>query len=80
MFIQHYLSKVGNNDSLEKVLDEVKHFTLASHLFWVAWSLFNGKVSKIRFGYWVRLFVLNSLIIVMIKIRINWRSFRISFH
>lgn len=53
VFIEHYLSILGSRDSVETILEEVKHFTLASHFLWVLWSLLNGKSSKITFGYWV---------------------------
>ena len=38
----------------EKLLEEVRVFTLASHLFWTLWSIVNAPVSTIAFGYWVR--------------------------
>jgi len=33
-------------------MEEVKIFTLASHLFWGLWSVVNAKLSQIPFGYW----------------------------
>lgn len=51
-FVEHYLKSSGSDDSVDVILEEVKHFTLATHLLWVIWSLINGKSSKITFGYW----------------------------
>ncbi|XP_037070096.1 choline/ethanolamine kinase-like isoform X2 [Pollicipes pollicipes] len=36
----------------EQMLEEVRVFTLASHLFWTLWSIVNAPVSTIPFGYW----------------------------
>ncbi|KAF0287299.1 Choline/ethanolamine kinase [Amphibalanus amphitrite] len=36
----------------ERLLEEVRVFTLASHLFWTLWSIVNAPVSTIPFGYW----------------------------
>uniref|UniRef100_A0A023FM34 Putative choline kinase n=1 Tax=Amblyomma cajennense TaxID=34607 RepID=A0A023FM34_AMBCJ len=38
--------------SADYVLREARVFTLASHLFWTLWSIFNAHTSKIKFGYW----------------------------
>ncbi|KAK3862923.1 hypothetical protein Pcinc_031245 [Petrolisthes cinctipes] len=35
----------------ETLLQEVKVFVLASHLFWALWSMVQGQVSSIPFGY-----------------------------
>lgn len=35
----------------DKILSEVHVFTLASHLFWCLWSIVQGQVSTIPFGY-----------------------------
>ncbi|XP_066959983.1 choline/ethanolamine kinase isoform X3 [Macrobrachium rosenbergii] len=35
----------------EKILSEVQVFTLAAHLFWSLWSIVQGQVSTIPFGY-----------------------------
>ncbi|XP_071549990.1 choline/ethanolamine kinase isoform X2 [Panulirus ornatus] len=35
----------------DKLLQEVQVFTLASHLFWGLWSIVQGQVSTIPFGY-----------------------------
>lgn len=51
-FIGNYLRAVGSQELTETVMEEVRHFTLASHLLWAMWSLVNGKSSKITFGYW----------------------------
>lgn len=37
----------------ERVMMEIKIFSLASHLFWGLWSIVNAKLSEIPFGYWV---------------------------
>ena len=36
----------------ERVMMEIKIFSLASHLFWGLWSIVNAKLSEIPFGYW----------------------------
>ncbi|XP_037088241.1 choline/ethanolamine kinase-like [Pollicipes pollicipes] len=36
----------------QRMLDEVKVYCLASHLFWTLWSVVNAHVSAISFGYW----------------------------
>ncbi|XP_065203007.1 choline/ethanolamine kinase isoform X2 [Planococcus citri] len=51
-FVEHYLKSLGSDESADVILEEVKHFTLATHFLWVIWSLINGKSSKITFGYW----------------------------
>lgn len=38
---------------MDNILNEIKCFTLASHLFWSLWALVNLQ-SEIQFGYWVR--------------------------
>lgn len=38
--------------TVDHVLHEARVFTLASHLFWTLWSIFNAHTSKIKFGYW----------------------------
>ena len=52
-FVEHYLSLVGSNESVDDVIEEIANFTLGSHLLWGIWSLLNGKTSKITFGHWV---------------------------
>lgn len=37
---------------LNRLLEEVEAFTLASHLFWCLWSIMNGNTTQIKFGYW----------------------------
>ena len=54
-FVEHYLKSVNSDDSVDMILEEVKHFTLATHFLWFIWGLLNGKSSKITFGYWVSL-------------------------
>ncbi|KAL3178050.1 hypothetical protein MRX96_038589 [Rhipicephalus microplus] len=41
-----------NMCTVDYVLHEARVFTLASHLFWTLWSIFNAHTSKIKFGYW----------------------------
>ncbi|CAL1682300.1 unnamed protein product [Lasius platythorax] len=53
-FIRAYLKTLGKEGSLEeqRVMMEVRIFSLASHLFWGLWSIVNAKISQIPFGYW----------------------------
>ncbi|XP_020279109.1 choline/ethanolamine kinase isoform X2 [Pseudomyrmex gracilis] len=53
-FIRTYLKTVGKEGSAEeeRVMMEVRVFSLASHLFWGLWSIVNAKLSQIPFGYW----------------------------
>ncbi|KAI5695156.1 hypothetical protein M8J75_011953 [Diaphorina citri] len=52
-FVETYLSRMNQGDSTpESVLEEVKHFTLASHFFWALWSFVHDDTSEISFGYW----------------------------
>ncbi|EFN66565.1 Choline/ethanolamine kinase [Camponotus floridanus] len=53
-FIRAYLKTLGKEGSLEeqRVMMEVRIFSLASHLFWSLWSIVNAKISQIPFGYW----------------------------
>ncbi|CAN7999097.1 unnamed protein product [Ixodes hexagonus] len=39
-------------NTVDHVLKEAHMFTLASHLMWTLWSIFNAHTSKIKFGYW----------------------------
>lgn len=48
---------MGNEESIEILLNEVQHFIMASHLFWSIWSIFNSQTSKITFGYRVNNFI-----------------------
>lgn len=54
-FIRAYLRTLGKEGSLEeeRIMMEVRIFSLASHLFWGLWSIVNAKLSQIPFGYWV---------------------------
>ncbi|XP_063991795.1 choline/ethanolamine kinase isoform X1 [Diachasmimorpha longicaudata] len=51
-FIRHYLKTLGKEDPLEeeKLLDEIKVFTMISHLLWGLWGIVNSN-SQIPFGY-----------------------------
>lgn len=40
----------------ERLFEEIKVFSLASHLFWSLWSIVNVRHSQIPFGYMVNLF------------------------
>ncbi|KAL0130845.1 hypothetical protein PUN28_002450 [Cardiocondyla obscurior] len=53
-FIRAYLRTLGKEGSLEeeRVMMEVRVFSLASNLFWGLWSIVNAKLSQIPFGYW----------------------------
>ncbi|XP_025417231.1 choline/ethanolamine kinase isoform X2 [Sipha flava] len=50
-FLKRYCQCMGHEESVEIILNEVKHFILASHLFWGIWSIVNSRISKITFGY-----------------------------
>ncbi|XP_050535403.1 choline/ethanolamine kinase isoform X3 [Daktulosphaira vitifoliae] len=50
-FLKRYLQCMGSDEPIEVILNEVRHFTLASHLFWGIWSIVNSRTSKITFGY-----------------------------
>ncbi|XP_018345895.1 PREDICTED: choline/ethanolamine kinase isoform X2 [Trachymyrmex septentrionalis] len=53
-FIRAYLRTLSKEGSLEeeRIMMEVRIFSLASHLFWGLWSIVNAKLSQIPFGYW----------------------------
>ncbi|XP_076244071.1 choline/ethanolamine kinase isoform X3 [Calliopsis andreniformis] len=53
-FIRSYLRTVGKEgpSEEERIVTEIKIFSLASHLFWGLWSIVNAKLSEIPFGYW----------------------------
>nr|AQT27076.1 putative choline kinase [Nilaparvata lugens] len=61
VFINRYLACVESKTSHggvaselntpEHLLMEVKHFSLASHLFWTLWGIVNAMTSQIPFGY-----------------------------
>lgn len=59
-FITTYLIELASCDDyvptkaeIDEIKEEVRCFTLASHLFWTLWSLVNVQ-QEIEFGYWVR--------------------------
>lgn len=54
-FVKSYLRTVGKEGASEeeRIMMEIKVFSLASHLFWGLWSIVNAKLSEIPFGYWV---------------------------
>ncbi|KAF9812512.1 hypothetical protein SFRURICE_019000 [Spodoptera frugiperda] len=56
-YLKHYQANVSDRtevslDDVNKLLDEVEAFALASHLFWALWSIVNASKSQIPFGYW----------------------------
>lgn len=58
-FIVNYLKKYHDDehyeptsDELDQVDEEIRLFTMLSHLFWSLWSVVNV-TSAIEFGYWV---------------------------
>ncbi|XP_012233337.1 choline/ethanolamine kinase isoform X2 [Linepithema humile] len=53
-FIRAYLKTLGKEGSVEeeRIMQEVRVFSLGSHLFWGLWSIVNAKLSEIPFGYW----------------------------
>ncbi|XP_043290129.1 choline/ethanolamine kinase isoform X1 [Venturia canescens] len=53
-FIRNYLRTLGKESTVEeeRLLEEIKVFSLASHLFWALWSIANTTLSQIPFGYW----------------------------
>ncbi|XP_054002302.1 choline/ethanolamine kinase isoform X2 [Hylaeus anthracinus] len=53
-FVKSYLKTIGKEGSSEeeRIMMEIKVFSLASHLFWGLWSIVNAKLSEIPFGYW----------------------------
>ncbi|CAG4967903.1 unnamed protein product [Colias eurytheme] len=61
IFIKEYLKHVSGDaqgagadsiDEINRLLDEIDAFALASHLFWSLWSIVNASKSQIPFGYW----------------------------
>ncbi|XP_008212901.1 choline/ethanolamine kinase isoform X2 [Nasonia vitripennis] len=53
-FIRSYLRSAGKEGQAEedRMMAEIKLFSLASDLFWGLWSIVNAKLSQIPFGYW----------------------------
>ncbi|XP_014212360.1 choline/ethanolamine kinase isoform X2 [Copidosoma floridanum] len=53
-FIRSYLRSTGKESRAEedRIMAEVKLFSLIGHLFWSLWSIVNAKFSQIPFGYW----------------------------
>ncbi|XP_046419600.1 choline/ethanolamine kinase isoform X2 [Neodiprion fabricii] len=53
-FIRSYLRTLNKEGTAEeeRMMREIKTFSLASHLFWGLWSIVNAKLSQIPFGYW----------------------------
>ncbi|CAB0031429.1 unnamed protein product, partial [Trichogramma brassicae] len=53
-FIRNYLRVAGKEGQAEeeRMMAEIRIFSLASNLFWGLWSIVNAKLSQIPFGYW----------------------------
>ncbi|XP_051167301.1 choline/ethanolamine kinase isoform X2 [Leptopilina boulardi] len=53
-FVRSYLKRMGKQGEAEeeKLMSEIKVFSLATHLFWGLWGIVNAKTSDIPFGYW----------------------------
>ena len=58
-YVKHYYqgeNYIGSDEekaAVEKILNEIRYFTLASHLLWTLWSINNAVNTQISFGYWV---------------------------
>ncbi|KAJ0791410.1 putative phosphotransferase with an alcohol group as acceptor [Helianthus annuus] len=53
-FVHVYLSSSGNqpvNSEVDKMLEEVEKYTLASHLLWGLWGVISEHVNEIDFDY-----------------------------
>ncbi|KAJ3694137.1 hypothetical protein LUZ60_009617 [Juncus effusus] len=53
-FVRTYLSSSGENPSnseIEKFLEEIEKYSLASHLFWGLWGIISEHVNDIDFDY-----------------------------
>lgn len=53
-FVRMYLSSSGDqpsNDEVERLLQDVEKYTLASHLFWGLWGIISEHVNEIDFEY-----------------------------
>ncbi|XP_076939539.1 putative choline kinase 2 isoform X3 [Bidens hawaiensis] len=53
-FLHVYLSSSGNppvNSEVDKILEEVEKYTLASHLMWGLWGVISEHVNEIDFDY-----------------------------
>lgn len=50
---ENYIGPQEEKATVEKILNEIRYFTLASHLLWTLWSVIHGINAQISFGYWV---------------------------
>jgi len=57
-YVKHYYqgeNYIGPDEEkavVEKILNEIRYYTLASHLLWTLWSINNAVTTQISFGYW----------------------------
>lgn len=58
-YVKHYYrgeNSIGADEEkkmIDKISNEIRHFTLASHLLWTLWAINNAVNNQISFGYWV---------------------------
>lgn len=52
---ENYIGAEEEKAMVDKILNEIRYFTLASHLLWTLWSINNAIKAQISFGYWVSL-------------------------
>ena len=50
---ENYIGPDEEQAMIDKILNEIRYFTLASHLLWTLWSINNAIKAQISFGYWV---------------------------
>lgn len=50
---ENYIGQSEEKATVEKILNEISYFTLASHLLWTLWSINHAINAQISFGYWV---------------------------
>ncbi|KAK6644996.1 hypothetical protein RUM43_001272 [Polyplax serrata] len=56
-FVRRYLSKLNKtdviiDDEVDVVINEIRAYTLASHMYWAIWSVVNSVMTTIEFDYW----------------------------
>lgn len=52
---ENYIGAEEEQAMIDKILNEIRYFTLSSHLLWTLWSINNAIKAQISFGYWVSL-------------------------
>lgn len=62
LFVRRYLSSLNKTENVteeevDAVIKEIRAYTLASHMFWGIWSVFNSVMTTIEFDYWVGKFI-----------------------